>query len=375
MATATIDLDALRRNLKLLRSRLSPGCEFLAAVKANAYGHGAVPVARELEREGVAWFGVATAEEALELREDGIAGRILLLAPAGERVDELLSSDVDLVVAGRYSLERVRSIASRGTPRVHLKIDTGMGRLGLPPGEALELARELDRDERVRLESVWTHLATADEPDHPLTGQQLEAFESFRETLSREGIEVPLLHTCNSAGLLALPKAHYGLVRAGIALYGYPPPGTSPDPAESSVDTQSGRAAGLGFTPVMTLSAPVVFAKRVPAGATISYGATWRAPRDTTIATVRLGYADGYPRLLSNRAWALLGGRRAPVVGMVCMDQLMLDAGDLDVVPGDDAVLFGGSGPGADELASLVGTISYEMVSSVAARVERVYTG
>ena len=361
MPVAQVDLNSLRNNYELLRKRLSPGSRLLAAVKANGYGHGAVAVAKALETSGCDWFGVATPEEALELRAGGVEGNILLFGPAYERIAELREADVTLTIPGPEALEAVRS-SGIGGARVHLKVDTGMGRQGLPPAGALELARELDREPSVSLEGVWTHFAKADEADRSFTERQVELFDSLLGELEREGLRPPLAHACNSAGLLAYPDAHYEMARPGISLYGYPP-------------SDGMSALEPGLVPVMTLSAPVTFVKRVAPGTTLSYGATWTAERETTIATLRIGYADGYPRIVGNRAWVRIGGRDATVAGRVCMDQLMVDVGDLDVRPGDRAILFGPDGPTAAEIGALAGTVSYEMLTSVSPRVRREYRG
>ncbi|MEX2540218.1 MAG: alanine racemase [Trueperaceae bacterium] len=360
MPVAQVDLAALRHNLELLRRRLEPGCRLLAAVKAGGYGHGAAPVARALEAAGVEWFGAATPEEALELREAGVRGRILLLGPGFARLAELVEAGVDLTVCDRASVDSIRHCGTPGKARVHLKADTGMGRIGLPAAAALELAKELANDRRLRFEGVWTHFAAADEADRRFTEMQIQAFGELLGELERLSIRPPLAHTCNSGGLLAFPEAHFDLVRPGIALYGYPP-------------SDEVAAIEPNFRPVMTVTAPVTFVKRVAAGTAISYGATWRAPRETTVATVRFGYADGYPRLLANRGWARVHGRRCDVAGRICMDQLMLDVGDLDVSPGDRVTLFGAAGPSAGELGALAGTVSYEILTSVSQRVARVY--
>lgn len=334
----------------------------LAAVKANGYGHGAVPVARALAQSGVEWFGVATPDEALELRRAGIEQRILLLGPFLSDAARLVEAGIDLTVSDGASLERARSGSAAGRVRVHLKVDTGMGRIGLPPTGALELARQIEADERLEFESAWTHFAAADEPGDRLTVRQIELFEGFVSELERHSMRPPLIHACNSAGLLANPECHYDLVRPGISLYGYPPSralaGYAPD-----------------LKPVMTLTAPVTFVKRVAKGTPISYGASWRASRNTNIATVRLGYADGYPRLLANRGWANFSGARVQVAGRVCMDQMMLDVGELEPMPGDEVTIFGPDGPRADELGELAETVSYEILTSVSPRVERSYSG
>jgi alanine racemase len=244
--------------------------------------------------------------------------------------------------------------------RVHLEVDTGMGRLGLPPEGAVRLAEQLARSPGVVLEGLFTHFACADEADRGFTERQIARFQHVLSELKRRGLTVPLAHAANSAGVLAYPEAHFDLVRPGIALYGYhPSPVTKPLLPD--------------LKPVMTLSAPVVIVRRVKAGQSISYGATWRAPSDTTIATVRLGYADGYPRALGNRAQVRLHGALCPVVGRVCMDQLMVEVGALEVNVGDRATLFGPERPTAEELAQLAGTISYELLTRIGERVERSY--
>ena len=360
--TAEIDLGALSRNLATIRSRLDRETLVLAAVKANGYGHGALPVARRLAALGVTHFGVASAEEALELRAGGIEGDILLFGPAG-RSAELIEAGVTLTVTDLASLERiVRAGASLpgSVARVQLKVDSGMGRLGLPGSEAAAVARAADAARGVDLGGVWTHLARADEPGSGATEAQLEAFEACLAAIRADGIDPGLVHAANSAAIFAFAGSHYDMVRPGISLYGY----------HSSPTAQ---ALSPALEPALTLSAPITFVKRIRAGTPVSYGALWRAPRDTTVATVRIGYADGYPRLLSNRGRARLHGREVPVAGRVCMDQLMLDVGDLEVQVGDRATLFGPDGPDAEALAASIGTISYELLVRLSPRVARIY--
>ncbi|MDZ7704522.1 MAG: alanine racemase [Trueperaceae bacterium] len=363
MPRATIDLSALDHNIRTLRDYLQPGTMMLAAVKADAYGHGAVPVARRLVSQGVTWLGVATPEEALELREAGIDARILIFGPVHHKLRELIDCGVALTVVDEHSLSVVERAAREAgrSANVHLKIDTGMGRLGLPWQDAVGVAQTADRSPNVTLEGVWTHFSCADEEDRDHTQHQLEAFNEGLAAIKADGIDVPLRHSANSSALIAWPESHFDLVRPGIAVYGY---------------HSSPYIGGLepSLRPVMTLSAPVTFVKDVTAGQTISYGASWRAPHDTRIATVRLGYADGYPRILGNRAHVGLGNERYPIRGRVCMDQMMVDIGDADVVPGDRAILFGSGGPSAETLGQLAGTVSYEILVSVGARVTRHYT-
>lgn len=358
---AEISLRALARNLASLRARTR--AQLLVPVKANAYGHGAPEVARQLERLGVPGFGVATADVALELRGAGISADILIFGPVYEGLEALIAQGVALSVVDARSAEAVvRAAGSVPGARVHLKTDTGMGRLGEPLAATLKTAERLSRARGVTLEGLWTHLAAADEPDSSFTQVQLARFSDTLAALGRAGITVPLKHAANSAALFAHPASHFDLVRPGIAVYGYH---ASPFIA----------ALAPELTPVMTLSAPVTFVKRVAAGTPISYGGLWRAPRDTTVATVRFGYADGYPRGLSAtpHARVRLQGRLCPIVGRVCMDQLMVDVGDLTVTVGERAVLFGPEGPTAEDLAGGVGTISYELLTQLGRRVARSY--
>jgi alanine racemase len=362
VARAVVRLAALERNLERIRARLARGVRVLAPVKANAYGHGAVRVARHLEGTGVDWFGVATAEEALELRSGGVTGRILLFGPSTGGYERLLEADVTPSVTGEHSLEEVRRAAKavrRGT-RVHLKVDTGMGRLGGGPDASVALARTVDAAPELELEGVWTHFASADDDDPSHARAQIARFEETLTLLEGDGIRPAIRHAANSPATLALPEAHYDLVRPGIALYGY----------HSSDATVALEPA---LEPILTLSAPVTFVKRVRPGTTVSYGAEWRAERETTIATVRIGYADGYPRGLSGRGVAVVNGARVPVAGRVCMDQIMLDVGDVSVTVGDEAVLFGPEGPTAEDLGRACGTISYEVLVRLGSRVAREY--
>ena len=334
----------------------------LAPVKANAYGHGAVGTAKHLETLGVSWFGVATPEEALELRAGGVSGRILIFVPVYHGLAELLDRDITLTVADAHSAEAVQKAATGQSARVHLKVDTGMGRLGGGTQETLATAKLLDKMPRVDLEGLWTHFSCADEPDRAYTEGQLAKFHEVVSALERAGIQPPLKHTANSPATLAYPESHFDMARPGIALYGY---ASSPHSAAYAPD----------LIPVMTLSAPVTFVKRIQKGQSLSYGALWTAPKDTKVATVRFGYADGYPRVLSTTpaAQVRLCGQLRPIIGRVCMDQFMVDVGDLDVQVGDQTVIFGPEGPTAETLGQAAGTISYELLVRLSPRVMRVY--
>jgi alanine racemase len=362
---AHVDLSALQHNVAALRARLAAGTELLAAVKADAYGHGAATVVPALQAFGVDRFGVATAAEALALRAAGVTAPILLFGPVVTRVAELVAADVALTVPDEASLRALEAASAGARARVHVKLDSGMGRLGVRSEEALPLVRAVAQSRAATLEGVWTHLADADDPDAASEGshtcRQLARFGGAVAELEAAGLRPPLVHAANSAATLVLSASHLDLVRPGIAIYGHH--------ASASV-----RAAAGELLPALTLTAPVTFVKRVRRGDTIGYGASWRAPRDTVVATVRIGYADGYPRALGNRASMRLQGRDVAVVGRVCMDQLMLDVGALDdVAVGDVAIAFGRDGPDTEGLAELAGTVSYELLTRLGARVARSY--
>jgi alanine racemase len=362
---AHVDLAALRHNVTALRARLAPGTQLLAAVKADAYGHGAAAVAPALQSFGVDRFGVATAEEALALRAAGVTAPVLVFGPVFTRIAELVAADVALTVPDEAALRALEAARPSARAAVHVKIDTGMGRLGIRAEDALALARAVSRSPAAELQGVWTHLADSDDPhaadEASHTARQLARFGRAIAALEGDGLRPPLVHAANSAATLMLPPSHHDMVRPGIAIYGHH--------ASPSV-----RAAASELVPALTLRAPVIFVKRVRRGDTLGYGASWTAPADTVIATVRLGYADGYPRSLGNLATMRLHGRDVAVVGRVCMDQLMLDVGPVDgVAVGDDVTVFGPHGPDTEALAGLAGTVSYELLTRLGARIARRY--
>lgn len=360
-----IDLQAIAHNTKQLRG-LIPKAAMMAVVKADAYGHGAVPVARTVLAAGAEWLAVARVEEGLELREAGITAPILILgyvAPAQAPLlvaHNLRPAIWDLRLG--EALSKAAVAAQRPAP-VHLKVDTGMGRVGVQPAEALEMARALAALPGIEVEGVFTHLAVADEPENPFTRVQLNAFHQVVMQLRAAGIPVPVAHACNSAGLMLHPDAHYAMVRAGIALYGMPP-----NPAVSwPVDLR----------PALTWRTEVAMVKDLPPGSPISYGSTYYTRGVERIATLPVGYADGYSRLLSNKGEVLIHGRRCPVVGRVCMDQIMVRVpSDVVVAPGDEVVLIGEQGSEritATDVANWIGTINYEVVCDIGKRVPRCY--
>jgi alanine racemase len=355
-AWATVSLDAIAHNVRTLRALLPSGTAFMAVVKADAYGHGAVPVAQAAVGAGAEWLGVATAEEALDLRAAGIRSPILVLGPvANTWLADLVTAGCSITVQDEASVRALAGIAGPDRPRIHIKVDTGMTRLGVAVDEVADLVAAID-PARVVVEGVFTHLACADDPDPGPTRTQLALF-SAAATVVRRRFPQALRHVAASAAVLAYPDAVLDLVRIGIALYGVPP---------------APHLASVALQPAMTLQARVVRARRVSAGTPVSYGATYRAPRETVIATVPVGYADGYPRTLSGVGWMLVAGRRCRVAGRVCMDYTMLDVGETPVCQGDVVTVFGPGLPVA-EVAETAGTIAYEVLCRVGPRVPRIY--
>jgi alanine racemase len=366
-AEIRIDLDAIRHNVTRLRA--ATRAQVMTVVKGDGYGHGMVPVARAALGAGATWLGVCTLEEALGLRAAGIDAPVLawLLAP-GLPLHQAVAADVDLSVSSAGLLDEVVGAAARAgrAARVHLKIDTGLHRGGAAPTDWLGLvedAAKAQADGRIEVVGAWSHLARADEPDHPANADQLAAYRDALAVADRAGLRPRWRHLANSAAALTNPDTHFDLVRAGIASYGLTP--------------VAGRDFGL--RPAMTVRARLIHAKRVPAGVGVSYGHTYTTPRPTTLAVVPLGYADGVLRHASNSGPVWLAGRRRVISGRVCMDQFVLDCGDDEVRAGDEAVLFGPGDrgePTADDWAEATGTINYEIVTRLgSARVPRVFVG
>ena len=366
-----IDLDAVRANVTALRELASPA-EFLAVVKANAYGHGAVPVARAALEAGASWLGIARVEEAAQLRDAGIEARIMLLSePAPAAIADVVAHDITPVVYTEAGIDSLaKGVIDAGRTRalpVHLKVDTGMHRVGCTPADAVALARLVATRDQLELTGVCTHLAVADEPDDAYTPEQLERFDAVLGALDEAGLLPPLVHAANSAGMLVHPRARHSLVRVGIAMYGLPPA-----PALHG-------HGGVVLQPVMSLRARVTLVKELPAGARLSYGLRYELDRPSRIATVPAGYADGVPRNLGlHGGEVLIGGRRLPIAGVVTMDQLLVDVGAAPVAAGDEVVLIGRQGAEeitATEWAQHLGTINYEIVTGIGARVPRTYRG
>jgi alanine racemase len=363
-AEAVVDLDAVRHNVGVLRA-VSPGAELMAVVKADGYGHGAVAVGRAALAAGASWLGVCTLEEARELRSAGITAPVLSwLHLPGEDFAEAIASGVDLSASSRDHLAAVLDGAGRaGRPaRVHLKVDTGLSRNGAQPagwGDLLDDAAKAVADGLAEVVAVWSHLAHADAPHHPTLDRQAARLTTAWQAAKDRGLS-PIRHLANSAATLTRPDLHFDLVRPGIAVYGLDP--MDRQPAQSPL------------RPVMTLRSRVALVKRVPAGEGVSYGHEWTTPRETTLALLPIGYADGVPRRLGRegRMRVLLRGELRPVVGRVCMDQVVVDCGDgSGVREGDQAVLFGPGDrgePTAQDWAAELGTIHYEVVTGVHGR-------
>jgi alanine racemase len=363
---AEIDLDALRHNIRALQQVLTPPSRLLVVVKANAYGHGAAEIARAASAAGAWGLGVATLDEAEELRRAGLRDSIILLGLTlpGE-AGRIVINDVAAAVADMEAARALSEAAAslRRTARVHLKVDTGMGRAGCAPDGAPTLARAIADLPAVALEGCYTHFPDADAIDLAPTREQLATFTEVLAALRVAGMRHLLCHAANSAATLALPEAHLDLVRCGIAAYGIAP-----------APHLAGRVA---LRPVMRLCARVVQVKRVPPGTTVGYGREYRAARETTIATVPLGYADGYPRTAWPSATIALagsgGGRRLALAGRISMDQFTVDAAGVEVRKGDEVELWGPAVP-VDEVAAAAGTIPWELLARVSARVPRVFT-
>jgi alanine racemase len=369
-ALASVNLAAIERNISHLRAQLQPGCQFCAVVKADAYGHGALPVAHAALGAGARWLAVATAEEAAELRRGGIIARILVMgAISAEELPVALTARADVVAwseAFVADLARASATVSRDRPvRVHVKLDTGMGRLGTRViGEAEATAAAIAASPALELAGLMTHFATADEAEEAFTTRQLERFTPLVAALRAQAPGI-VVHAANSAGTLYHPAAHFDLVRCGIAIYGG-------DPTNGDPDT-------CGLEPALTLDSYVAAVKPAAAGESAGYGRTFIAPSDTWIATLPIGYADGVRRALSNNCDVLIAGHRFPLVGNVSMDNITVDIGPGGrpaVSIGERGRIIGRDGSErqtAEELARRIGTINYEITCGISRRVPRSY--
>lgn len=362
---AVVDLGAIRDNVATLKS--GTAADVMAVVKADGYGHGLVPSARAALDGGASWLGTAIVDEALALRAAGITAPLLawLWTPGeAETIRRALVADIDISASNLWQLEAVTAAARETgrSARLHLKVDTGLSRNGSYVDDWPELvtaAAKAQTAGEIAVVGVWSHFAYADAPGHPTIAKQISAFRDALQVAARAGVEPQLRHLANSAATLTLPEAHFDLVRPGIAVYGLSPV-----------------AEQFGLTPAMTLRAAAASVKRVRAGEGVSYGHEYTTTRETTLVLVPLGYADGVPRHAGNAGPVWVNGARFTVAGRVCMDQIVVDVGDLAVAPGDPVVLFGPGRvgePTAQDWADAVDTIHYEIVTRVGPRVARVY--
>ncbi|MEA2901308.1 MAG: alanine racemase [Actinomycetota bacterium] len=369
---AEVDLAAIRHNVGVLAALAAPA-RVCAVVKAGAYGHGPVESARAALAGGASWLAVALVEEGAQLRDAGIDAPVLLLSePPAEAMADVVGLGLTATLYTEAGVAAAAAAATSGTPLpVHVKVDTGMHRVGATAADAVKLALTVEERPELALEGLWTHFAVADAPDDPFTEVQHRRFTAVLDELAGLGVRPRLAHASNSAGVLAHPDAHHDLVRCGLAVYG-----VAPSPALEA------QAATL--RPALALKARVSLVKEVEPGEGVSYGLRFRADRPTVIATVPVGYADGVPWRLSGAGGeVLVGGRRRPIAGAVTMDQLMVDCGPgggggRPVAVGDEVVLLGRQGDeeiGAWEWAARLGTIAYEVLSGIGARVPRVHVG
>lgn len=365
---ATVDLDALRANAEGMISELSRGTKMIGVIKADGYGHGAVPAAKELEAlDDIYGFATATEEEAVILRKAGIGKPILSLGYAFPYYyNEMIENDIRITVFRQDMLEQLAKAAEEAgkAAMVHIKVDTGMSRIGIFPNEeGIAFIKQASQIPGIKIEGIFTHFAKADEEDKSSARRQLALFQDFVQKVEKEmGCRIPLRHCSNSAAALELREADMDAVRAGIALYGLWP--------SEERDT-------IDLKPVMELKSRIIYLKEVEPGTEIGYGGTFTARKKMKIATVPVGYADGYPRGLSNKGYVLIHEKRAPVVGKICMDQFMIDVTDIfDVSEGDVVTLIGKEGKEQitmEELGELSGRFNYELACCIGKRVPRVY--
>ncbi|HLO01521.1 MAG TPA: alanine racemase [Symbiobacteriaceae bacterium] len=356
-----VDLDAIAANVQTLKA-CAPNSMLMAVVKANAYGHGVVQVAKAAVQAGAEWLGVASVEEGMELRRAGITTPCLILGHVQPgQADNTLLYDLRPTV---YQMEVVQECskwarAYRRKMALHVKVDTGMGRVGLPPEQVVAFIKQVNSLPMLEVEGLFTHFAVADEPENPMTGAQISRYNQVLADLEAEGIQIPIRHTCNSAGIMIHPSGHYDMVRAGIAMYGMPPDPQVKWPVE--------------LKPALTWKTRISFLKEVEAGAPLSYGGTYRPTERERIAVLPVGYADGLSRNLSNRGVLLVNDHPCPIVGRVCMDQTLIRIPDgVEAQVGDDVIIIGPGQP-AHALAQMLGTINYEIVCDIGPRVPRFY--
>ncbi len=365
MTEALVSLENLARNARLIRQRVGEKVRIMGIVKANAYGHNVHQVASVLEHSGIRDFGVANIHEAIELKTGGALKKpatiLAFSSPLPSHIAFFLQYGIDMTICDSLTIQMAEEIAAaqNKTLAVQLKVDTGMGRLGTPPSDAMELLRQIDRSPHLELKGIYTHFADS-ATDKGFTEKQLALFATLTAEYEHASARKVCKHAANSGAILTTPQSWLDMVRPGILLYGY-------HPARNT-------SSRLDVKPVMQFEAKVIFVKQVSAGTTVSYNRTWSAPEARYIATIAVGYADGYARSLSSLATVMINGKTYQQVGIVTMDQIMVDLGtEHDVNTGDHAILFGWNGPTADDLAGIAKTISYETLCSVSSRVKRIF--
>ena len=366
---AVISLDAVEQNFREMRKNIAEDTKMIAVVKADAYGHGAVPIAHLIENHDYIWgFAAAKAEEAVHLRQAGITKPILILGIVfDEYFPELVQYDIRPAVCEYDEAKKLsdEAVLQNKTVHIHIALDTGMTRIGYADiPESVEEIKKIAELPNLEIEGMFTHFARADEYDRSPAMVQLERYQDFSKRVEEAGVDIPLHHCSNSAGIIRVPEANLSIVRAGITIYGIYP--------SSEVERDIVKLA-----PVMELKSHITYVKDVPAGAAISYGGTYVADKKKRVATIPVGYADGYPRQLSNKGWVLIHGKKAPILGRVCMDQFMADVTEIDnVKKGDEVTLLGRDGDefiSIEEMGDLCGRFSYEFACDISPRVPRVY--
>ncbi|MDO8683064.1 MAG: alanine racemase [Armatimonadota bacterium] len=365
---AEVNLNTIRRNVRAIKEKIGPNVRLMPIVKANAYGHGAVKVTRAALEAGADMFGVARIEEALELRDTGIEAPILIMGSApAEAAQEIIDRNITATVFDANFAQALSASAalSGKKAKVHIKVDTGMGRIGVHSEAALDFILYVMGFPGLVVEGVFTHFPCADEDDSGFTKRQISDFTRLTKELEHRGVRPTIAHAANSGGIADHPESHLDMVRAGIILYGLYPSKT----VARCVDVE----------PVLTLKTRVAFIKQIEPGMTVSYGRTYRAKRRTSVATIPIGYADGFSRHLSNCGHAIIHGSRVPIIGRVCMDQTMLDVSNVpDVRVGDEVILYGSQGNetiSVEDVAALLNTVPHDVLCAIGQRVPRVYIG
>lgn len=361
-----IDLKAIERNLLSIKKQIGAGKKILLAVKADGYGHGAVEVSSLVEQAGLAdILGVSSPQEGIELREAGIKLPILVLGlvvPCKKAINAILEYELTQTIADVHLAQQISKEGKEKNKwvKVHLKVDTGMGRIGCKPENVLEIADNVSHLDNIELEGIFSHFPISDDPDSDFTRTQIRMFKDIIEELQKKNINIPLAHFANSSAILNYPDSVFNMTRPGIMAYGYRP--------------SNNCKQNIKLFPSMSFKSCIVFCKRVIKGTPLSYGLTYKTDNDTNIATIPVGYGDGYSRFLSNKGKVIINNKIYPVVGTVCMDQILVDLGDDEYPIGEEVILFGKNDITVETVADWIATIPYEVTCSISKRVKRVYT-